>query len=176
MQNHSAEIRQVRALRGPNLYAYMPVLQVTLDVGSYEERPSTSFPGFTERLTAYLPGLHEHECSLERPGGFVERLRRGTYLAHILEHVVLELQGVVGFDVSYGRARGTGERGVYNVVIAYKEEEPAREAVYEGLKLILAAMHDEPYDLEEALERLREVAEQYPVSYTHLTLPTKRIV
>src|SRR5438270_1665701 len=142
-------IRAMRALRGPNLYAYMPVLHVTLDIGPYEERPSSSFPGFIDRLTSWLPGLAEHECSVGRPGGFVERLRRGTYLAHIVEHIALELQGRMGFDVSYGRARGTGQRGVYTVVVAYKEEEPARAAVEAAVDLALAAMHDLPFDLAE---------------------------
>ena len=61
-----------------------------------------------ERLTAWLPGIGRHECSVGRPGGFVERLRRGTWLAHITEHVTIELQNEMGFDVAFGRARGAG--------------------------------------------------------------------
>ncbi|QRK13392.1 hypothetical protein JQX13_00520 [Archangium violaceum] len=108
-----------------------------------------------------MPGLHTHECSVGRPGGFVERLRRGTYLAHICEHVTLALQNEMGFDVGYGRARGTGETGVYTVVIAYEEEEPAREAFKTALEMTLAAMLDEPYDAAAAIERLREIADEY---------------
>jgi cyanophycin synthetase len=105
MQTHGVTVRKMRILRGPNLYAYMPVVQAELDIGSYEERPSTAFPGFVERITAWLPGLHKHECGLGRPGGFVERLRRGTYLAHIVEHITLEFETLMGFDVAFGRAR-----------------------------------------------------------------------
>src|SRR3954447_1347729 len=161
MESDNVVIRTIRALRGPNLYAYMPVLQVTLDIGPYEERPSSSLPGFVERLTEWLPGLAEHECSLGRPGGFVERLRRGTYLAHIVEHVALELQGRMGFDVSYGRARGTGERGVYTVIVAYKEEEPARAAIEKAVELALAAMHDLPFEVHAELARLNDTADRY---------------
>src|SRR4028119_2009759 len=121
METHGVSICSLRVLRGPNRHAYMPVLELTLDVGPYEERPSTSFPGCIERLTTWLPGLMAHECSLHRPGGFVERLQRGTYLAHIVEHVTLELQTIMGFDVSFGRARGTEAPAVYMVVIAYHE-------------------------------------------------------
>src|SRR5581483_5742494 len=128
MQVHDVTVRAMRVLRGPNLYAYMPVFQVVLDIGPYEERPSNTFPGFVERITAWLPGLHQHECGVGRPGGFVERLRRGTYLGHIVEHITIELQNLMGFDVAFGRARGAGEPGVYNVVFAYKEEAPARAA------------------------------------------------
>src|SRR5687767_13009549 len=106
MTTHGVTVRNIRVLRGPNLYAYMPVLQVIVDIGEYETRPSNTFPGFVDRLTAWLPGLQKHECSLKRPGGFVERLQRGTYLAHILEHITIEVQTLMGFDVSFGRARG----------------------------------------------------------------------
>jgi cyanophycin synthetase len=161
MESDNVVIRTMRALRGPNLYAYMPVLQVTLDIGPYEDRPSSSFPGLIERLTAWLPGLTEHECSLGRPCGFIERLRRGTYLAHIVEHIALELQSQMGFEVSYGRARGSGERGVYTLIVAYKEEEPARAAVETAVDLALAAMHDRAFDIEAELEYLNDVADRY---------------
>jgi cyanophycin synthetase len=161
MNTHGVTIRSIRALRGPNLYAHMPVLRVDLDIGPYEERPSTSFPGCVERLAAWLPGLAAHTCSLGRPGGFLERLRQGTYLAHICEHVALELQTVMGFDVSFGRARGTGERGVYTVVVAYHEEQPARAAFETAVDLALAALHDEPFDLSGAIERLQTMADEY---------------
>lgn len=161
MEPTEVSVRSVRALRGPNVFAYMPVLHIVLDIGPYEERPSSDFPGFTERLVEWLPGLHKHECSIGRPGGFIERLRRGTYLAHISEHITLELQTLIGFNVAFGRARGTGERGVYNVIIAYKEEEPARAAFATALRLTLAAMHDTPFDIDAELARLRDMADVY---------------
>jgi cyanophycin synthetase len=160
-EEFGVKIESIRALRGPNLFAYMPVLQIVMDVGPYEERGSDSFPGFTERLVAWLPGLEKHQCSVGRPGGFIERLRRGTYLGHISEHITLELQTLMGFNVSYGRARGTGRPGVYNVVIAYREEEPARRAFDTALRLTLAAMHDLPFDVEGEIEELLQVADEY---------------
>jgi cyanophycin synthetase len=132
-----------------------------LRIGPYEDRPSDSLPGFVDRLTAWLPGLHAHKCSIGRPGGFIERLQCGTYLAHICEHVTLELQMLLGFDVAFGRARGAGEHGVYNVVISYKEEEPAKAAFATALRLTLAAMHDEPFDLPAELERLLTITDDY---------------
>lgn len=161
MQTDSICIRSIQALRGPNLYAYMAVLKVVMDVGPYEHRASNDFPGFVERITEWLPGLQKHECSLNRPGGFIERLHRGTYLAHICEHITLELQTLMGFDVSFGRARGTGEPGVYNVVIAYKEEAAARAAFDTALRLTLAAMHDETIDVKSELAALMDVADEY---------------
>jgi cyanophycin synthetase len=161
MDTHGVVVRSVRALRGGNLYAYMPVLHIIMEIGEYDERPSNSFPGFVERITEWLPGLQKHECSVGKPGGFIERLRRGTYLAHITEHITLELQNLMGFNVRFGRARGAGEPGVYRVVIAYKEEEPARAAFETALRMTLAAMHEEPFDVEGEIERLMEIADHY---------------
>ncbi len=161
MEAHGVAVRATQVLRGPNIFAYMPVIRVTLDIGPYEDHPSTDFPGFVERLTAWLPGIAAHECGVGRPGGFVERLRSGTYLAHIVEHVTLELQNLIGFAVSFGRARGTAERGVYTVVFAYKEEEPAKAAFATALRLTLAAMHDQPFDIVAELDQLHDLADTY---------------
>jgi cyanophycin synthetase len=161
LADYGVAIKGRRALRGPNLYAYMRVLQLELDIGPYEEQASDVFPGFVERLTAWLPGLEKHECSVGRPGGFVERLHRGTYLGHICEHVTLELQNMMGFNVAFGRVRGSGTPGVYNVVIEYDEEEPAWAAFETGLRLSLAAMHDHPFDVAAELEKLQRMADAY---------------
>jgi cyanophycin synthetase len=161
MSKEDIRVRSIRALRGPSIYAYMPVIEVVLEIGSYNDQPSTDFPGFTDRLLAWLPGLMKHECSVGRPGGFVERLKRGTYLAHITEHITLELLGLMGYDVTFGRARGTGEEGVYTVVFAYRDETPAREAFDTALRLTLAAMHNTPFDAGAEIERLKETADDY---------------
>ena len=43
-----------------------------------------------------LPSLIEHRCSYEERGGFLRRVEEGTWPAHILEHVTLELQNLAG--------------------------------------------------------------------------------
>src|SRR5205085_1774125 len=73
----------------------------------------------------------------------------------------LELQNAVGFDVGFGRARGTGQRGVYRVLIAYEEEEIGRAAFALALRLTLAAMHDEPSDPAAEIERLADLADEH---------------
>src|SRR5688572_32356629 len=123
------EFRKVLALRGPNIWANFPVLEAWVDLGIYKDASSEEVPGFNERLKAWLPSMIEHRCSVGERGGFFERLRRGTYMAHILEHVTLELQNLAGADVGYGRARASNEEGVYKVVVEYEEEDVARAAI-----------------------------------------------
>src|SRR4051812_42590179 len=111
-----------RVYRGPNPYGYRPVIRVKVDLGALEQCPPDRLEGFTDRLLELLPSLGEHGCSYGERGGFVRRLREGTWLAHVAEHVAIELQGLAGAPVTYGKTRGAGEPGVYNVVYSYLEE------------------------------------------------------
>ncbi len=161
IEDQGVAIKELRFLRGPNIYAYMPVMVAILETGPYSERSSASLPGFADRLLEWLPGLDRHECSLRRRGGFLERLRRGTYLAHIAEHVALELQKEMGFSVTFGRARGTGAPGVFRVVMAYQEEVPAEEAFRAAVRLTIDAMNARQVDIRAEIDRLKDVAASY---------------
>jgi cyanophycin synthetase len=116
-------IRETHVYRGPNIWARMPVIQYVLDLGELEDRPSNKIPGFYEQLTEAIPSLYEHGCSIGKPGGFLRRLREGTWMGHVLEHVALELQNLAGAEVSRGKTRQTEERGVYNVIFSYEQED-----------------------------------------------------
>lgn len=116
-----AEIRllSLRSVRGANFWSRRPVTRIDLDPGAYDEISSAQVPGFTEALLEALPGLWEHRCSVGERGGFAARLRGGTYAPHVVEHVGLELQGMAGHDVGYGRARGGDRPGEYTVVFEH---------------------------------------------------------
>ncbi len=150
--------RKVQALRGPNIWANYPVLEVWVDLADLRDSSSEMIPGFNERLMGWLPTMIEHRCSVGVRGGFFERLRRGTYLAHILEHVTLELQTLAGNEVGFGRARELEEPGVYRVAIEYLDEKVARAAVEVARRLCLAAVYNEPFDVKEEVAKLRDLA------------------
>jgi cyanophycin synthetase len=151
------EFRKILALRGPNLWANFPVLEAWVDLGPYKDCSSDEQPGFNDRLMAWLPTMIEHRCSVGERGGFFERLRRGTYPAHILEHVTLELMTLAGSIVGYGRARESSEEGVFKVVVEYEEEAFARQALQVGRELYLAAQHDRPFDVPAEVAKLRDL-------------------
>lgn len=151
------DIRRIWTLAGPNIWAGFPVLELEVDLGELRDTSSEMIPGFNERLRGWLPSLVEHRCSVGERGGFFQRLERGTYLAHILEHVALELQTLAGTDVSYGKARETDVEGVYRVAIEYEEEELARAAVEVGRRLCMAAVNDTPFDIAAEVEKLKEI-------------------
>jgi cyanophycin synthetase len=125
---------------GPSLYAHFPVIRQVVDLGPLEQWPTGRLgPAFNDALLAALPGLAEHGCSYEEPGGFVRRLTEGegTWLGHVLEHVAIELQNVAGAHVTFGKTREGGEPGRYHVVYQYEQAEVGLEAG----KLALALLH-----------------------------------
>ena len=140
--------------RGPNVYGYEPMIRVQLDLGALEEFPSNKLPGFADRLTELLPTLHNHGCSYREPGGFLRRLRDGTWLGHVAEHVALELQTQAGTRVTYGKTRSVkGQPGVYNVLYSYREERVGLLAGVIALRLVDSLLPPELRGLEGA-ERL----------------------
>ena len=131
---------------GPSLYAHFPVIRHQVDIGILEEWPSTRLgEGFIDGLIAALPGLHKHGCSYGEPGGFIRRLREdeGTWMAHIWEHAAIELQNMAGSDVSFGKTRGMGRPGCYNMVFEYKQREVGLEAARIAMQLLLSLTPDE---------------------------------
>ncbi|MFT7523351.1 MAG: cyanophycin synthetase, partial [Candidatus Paceibacteria bacterium] len=120
------KILDTSVFRGPNIYAKFPVIRHVVDIGILEDWPSAKIgEDFIEQLLDALPGLQEHGCSYREAGGFVRRLREdeGTWMAHIWEHMSIELQNVAGLDVTFGRTRDAGETGIYNMVFQYEQEE-----------------------------------------------------
>ena len=152
------EFRKVLALRGPNIWARFPVLEAWVDLQELKDSPSNILPGFNDRVMAWLPTMIEHRCGLGYRGGFFERLRDGTYQGHILEHVTLELQDLVGTPAGYGKARETAEEGVYKVIIEYEDETVGRACLETGFRLLQAAVHDTPFDVGAEVKRLRALA------------------
>ena len=152
-------VSRVRPLRGPNYWRLAPVIACDVRLGKLEGRDTADFAGFSDRLIAALPSLHAHPCSRGTPGGFVERLREGTRLPHVLEHVSLELQTLAGSDVSFGRVVPSGDEGVHWVIVAYEEEAVGVESMHEAARLVRACISGEVIDaaaMAEALQRMYE--------------------
>ncbi len=155
------EILSVRHLKGPSMWKYgpAPVLEALVDIHDLEDYPSNLLPGFYDRLVAWIPSLIEHRCSYDERGGFLRRLREGTWTPHIMEHVVLEMQALAGLAGGFGRAREMSRRGVYKVVVTCWHEQVTRFALYGGRDLVMAAIEDRPFDVAGLVDELRDMAE-----------------
>ena len=111
-------IEKINVLRGPNYWSITRhhLIVMTLDLQEMEERPTDTIPGFYENLKTLLPSLYDHHCSEGVPGGFFQRVARGTWMGHVVEHIALELQTLAGMHCSFGQTRGAGRTGIYQVV------------------------------------------------------------
>ncbi|MFN3416979.1 MAG: cyanophycin synthetase [Caldimonas sp.] len=160
MSHRSIEFLRIAYLRGPNLWTYRPVIEAWVDIGELEDHPSNTLPGFYERLSTWLPGLVEHRCGVGERGGFLLRLREGTWPAHIMEHVAIELQTLAGMPTGFGKARSTATRGVYKVVVRARQEDVGRAAIVAARDLVMAAIEDRPYDVAATVAHLRELVDR----------------
>lgn len=158
----SIEILSVKHLRGPNMWTYHPVIEVWLDIGDLEDYPSNLIPGFYGRLVKALPSLVEHRCSYGETGGFLKRVEEGTWSAHILEHLTLELQNLAGIPGGFGKARDGDRRGVYKVMVSAINEEVTLTALKYARDLYLALVQDNKdcvLQVQTIIEELRDLGD-----------------
>ncbi len=155
------KIREINAMRGPNYWSVRrhKLIVLVLDLEDMEERPSNLIDGFAARLEAMFPSMYEHRCSEGVPGGFFHRVEEGTWMGHIIEHIALEIQTLADMDTGFGRTRGYGEKGVYNVVFSYIEESVGRYAAKAAVSICEALIAGEEYDMEDDIQEMRELRE-----------------
>ena len=154
MSPKNIEFLRMTYLRGPNIWTYRSVMEALIDIGELEDFPSNLLPGFNDRVKAWLPQMIEHRCTPGVRGGFFQRLDTGTWAGHILEHVSLELQTLAGMPMGFGKAREAGPRGVYKVVIRTDNETVGRASLEMARELILAAIHDTPFNVQATVAQL----------------------
>jgi cyanophycin synthetase len=163
------EIRMttLHATRGANFWSTRPVMRMDITVGAYEDISSADVPGFTEALMTTMPGLIEHRCSIGERGGFLLRLRDGTYAAHIIEHVALELQTMIGHDVGYGRSRGGDIEGEYTIVFEHMHEAVGLRAAALALETVQQAFCGTLASVDHAVAELNALASKPDVPLLH---------
>ncbi|MFN6273500.1 MAG: cyanophycin synthetase [Microcystis sp.] len=153
------KILRTQTLRGPNYWSIRrdKLIVMRLDLEDLAEKPSNEIPGFYEGLIDVLPSLVEHYCSPGYRGGFFERVRTGTYMGHIIEHIALELQELAGTPVGFGRTRGTSTPGVYNVVFEYVDEQAGRYAGRAAVRLCQSIVDTGTYPKQELAQDLADL-------------------
>ena len=155
-----AEVRMtaLQATRGANYWSRLAITRMDLTIGAYEDISSADVPGVTAALVEAMPGLRDHRCSIGEPGGFIIRLKRGTYLPHIVEHVALELQGMIGHDVGYGRTRGGDQPGEYTLIFEHLHEAVGLRAAALALATVQSAFAGTLTSVEHGVAELAALA------------------
>ncbi|MDF5726534.1 MAG: cyanophycin synthetase [Rhizonema sp. PD38] len=155
-------ILKIQTLRGPNYWSIRrhKLIVMRLGLENLAETPSNEIPGFYEGLVEALPSLEGHYCSPGCRGGFLMRVREGTMMGHIMEHVALELQVLAGMNVGFGRTRETSTPGTYQVVFEYLNEEAGRYAGRAAVRLCQSIVERGRYpsaELQQDLQDLKDL-------------------
>ena len=153
------EIVNIKVMRGPNYWSgyRKKLIVMKLDIGEWEQRPTDIIDGFGDALKRVLPSLQSHRCSIGEEGGFFERVKQGTWLGHVIEHIALELQTLAGMECGYGRTRSTSTSGIYHVVFSYTSERAGIYAAKASVNLVEKLINNEPYSVDEDIQELKRL-------------------
>src|SRR5215203_3389558 len=153
------KIMEIKIMRGPNLWSgyRKQLIVMKLDIGESENFPTNKIDGFSEALERTLPTLKSHHCSVGTEGGFLQRVKQGTWLGHVVEHVALELQTLAGMECGFGRTRSTHVKGIYHVVFSYILENAGIYAAQAAVRLVDTLISDQRYNLEPDIRELQRI-------------------
>lgn len=156
------KIIEIKILKGPNYWSVRrtKLIQMKLDLEELEQLPTNKIEGFRERLEQMFPSMIEHRCSIGSRGGFFERVKEGTWMGHVIEHIALELQTLAGMETGFGRTRGTGKEGEYFVCFNYTEEDAGIYAARSSVAIAQSLIDNIAYPLSDDIMRLREIREE----------------
>jgi cyanophycin synthetase len=167
------KIIDISCMHGPNVWSIRKnrLVVMKLDLEELEELPTNKIEGFYDRLKKAMPSLRSHFCSEGHIGGFFERVKDGTWMGHVVEHMALEMQSIAGMECGYGRTRGVGEYGVYHVVFEYVEERAGELAARLAVDMAAALVTGKPFDVDDAVQQLKAIYHK-----NHLGPSTQSIV
>lgn len=153
------KIIDICCMRGPNIWSVRKnrLVVMKLDLEELEEMPTNKIEKFYDRLKLAMPSLHSHYCSEGHAGGFFERVKDGTWMGHVIEHIALEMQSLAGMDCGFGRTRGNGQYGVYNIVFEYVEERAGEFAARRAVEMAAALVAGKSFDVSEMVKQLKTI-------------------
>ena len=152
-------IVEIKTMKGPNYWSVRRhhLTVMVLDLEEMEQFPTNKIDGFGERLEAMFPSMYSHRCSVGCEGGFFQRVKEGTWMGHVIEHIALEIQTLAGMDVGFGRTRTYGEEGVYFVVFNHMVGKVGEYAAKASFRIAEALIANKEYDLDEDIMNMKEI-------------------
>jgi len=136
------------------------LIQMTLDIGDLEFRPTNTIEGFSERLKTLMPSLYSHRCSNGITGGFLRNVDAGTCIVDVMEHIALELQVLSGMGTTFSSTEQAEVSGLYHIVLSYHDEDAAMYAALAAVEIVEALIKGKPYFIKYDIERLKEICGQ----------------
>lgn len=138
------------------------VYEIEIHTREWGKVQSNAIPGFADALVSILPDLEQHQCMSGQNGGFLQEVRKGTNLAHVIEHVLIAmLNRTYPGEVSYtGWTRQTGP-GRYTIHYSAPDFLTGRVVALLATDLVRHMVAGLPVTLEGYLDRLRRPTDSF---------------
>ncbi len=162
------KLLDLKTLRGPNYWSidWHNITETKLDIEELEELPTNKIKGFSERLFSALPSLYTHFCSEGHEGGFLKRVQEGTWMAHVVEHVALELQSLAEMKCVFGRTRSSDKKGVYYVAFSHEIPQAGQYAIKAAIRIVEHIIANKDYNVSEDIEELKIIKSKRGIGVT----------
>ena len=155
------KIIDARAIEGPNIYSFRPIIKLIVDLEGDAEKNTRDLKGFSGSLIKALPSLRSHHCSRGYAGGFIERLDEGTYLGHVLEHIILELMHHCGLQTGYGKTLTALQPGHTEIIFQYTTYRPALYLSQVAVNMVNALLGGSSYSLKGIREKVELIRQRF---------------
>lgn len=166
------KIDEFIVFEGRNIYSHKKCIKMYVDLEGYMDIPTKSIKGFNENLLKMIPVLSEHRCGIDEEHGFEKRLREGTYLAHVCEHIILAIQNMMGINVAYGKSREI-EGDKYYIIYQYMYKNSAIEIGRLAVSLINSLINQSTYNLDDYMEKVKNVLKAEEIGPSTLSIITE---
>lgn len=157
------EIEEIRVFDAPNIYSLRePVVRLQLKLGKFANIPTKDIGTLNEQIIHLFPGVKEHKCCTGYVGGFVDRLKEGTYLAHVSEHLCLEVQKILGYDIKHGKARQVKD-DIYHVIFTCPHTIIGKACGLFIIDTLNNLINGKTVNIDSELERLKKLCVRYDI-------------
>lgn len=160
------EIEKIHVLNGSNVLSTnsKKLIQMRLNIGNLESKPTNKIDGFSDRLKTLMPSLYSHKSAEGTIGGFFQTVDNGISIAQVIEHIALELQNLAGMETDFSSTVETDVLGVYNLVLSYADEDAGMYAALASVEIVEALIKGKPYFIRHDIDRLKCLYEQSKAS------------
>ena len=145
-----------KVFKGKNIYSFKKCIRIDVDLCGYCEIPSKEIPDFNDALIEMIPELFKHRCGIDEEHGFIKRLREGTYLAHICEHIIIAIQNMIGIDMAYGKSREI-KGDLYYIIFQYEYEKVGLESARLAIDIINSLINKTEIKFKERFEIIKNI-------------------
>ena len=153
------KIIEIKVMRGPNYWSRYnkKLIVMKLDISDGEQKPTNMIEGFGEALEQLLPSLKNRKCSEGAEESFLDRIKTGTLVGHVVEHIALELQSLAGMECGFGQTSSTNVKGIYHVVFSYATERAGKYAAKAAFDLVQNLMTGLEYNVDASVQELQRL-------------------